>query len=220
MDEKARAVIMLSLLENVAFNIQKKTSARGMMAALSNMYEKPSAANKVYLIRQLVNTSMREGDSVTTHINNLNSILSRLVSVNIKFDDEVQALLLLSSLRLPDSWSGTVTAVSSSLDTSKFTFAKMRDLILGEDVRRRNSGGSSSGELMHVGRGRKNNRASGSKNRKRNQSRARNDVTCWNCKEVGHFKNQCPNEKKEVNAAVDHSDDEALICSVESSVDS
>ncbi|KAJ0521358.1 hypothetical protein HanIR_Chr10g0469911 [Helianthus annuus] len=74
---------------------------------------------------------MREGDSVTEHINNLNSILSSLVSVNIKFNDEVQALLLLSSL--PDSWSRTVTVVSSSSDTSKFTFAKMRYLILGED---------------------------------------------------------------------------------------
>ncbi|MFS7959824.1 putative RNA-directed DNA polymerase [Helianthus anomalus] len=166
MDKKARAVIPLSISENVAFNIQKETSARGMMAALSNMYEKPSASNKVYLIRELVNTRMREGDSVTAHISNLNSILSRLVSVNIKFDDEVQALLLLSSL--PDSWSGTVTAVTSSSDTSKFTFVKMRDLILGEDVRRRNSGGSS-GDLMHVGRRRKNNRCSGSKNRKMSQ---------------------------------------------------
>ncbi|KAJ0551110.1 putative RNA-directed DNA polymerase [Helianthus annuus] len=46
MDKKARAVITLSLSENVAFNLQKETSARGMMAALSNMYEKPSAANK------------------------------------------------------------------------------------------------------------------------------------------------------------------------------
>jgi len=142
---------------------------------------------EVFLIRELVNTRMRDGSSVTEHIN------------------EVQALLLLSSL--PDSWSGTVTAVTSSSDTSKFMFMKMRDFILGEDVRRRNSGGSS-GDLMHVGRGRKNNRSSGSKNRKRSQSRTRNDVTCWNCKQVGHFRNQCPNNQKEVNAAEDHSEDD------------
>ena len=70
------------------------------------------------------------------HINNLNSNLSRLVSVGIKFDDEVQGLLLLSSL--PDSWSQTVTAVCSS--STKITFDGIRDLILGEDSRRRNSG--------------------------------------------------------------------------------
>ena len=65
-------------------------------------------------------------------------ILSRLTSMGIKFDDEVQALLLL--LSLPDSWSGTVTTVTSSAGSDEFTFEKIRDLILGEDVRRRSSG--------------------------------------------------------------------------------
>ncbi|KAK1426155.1 hypothetical protein QVD17_14824 [Tagetes erecta] len=212
MDKKARAVITLSLSENVAYNIQKETTASGMMTALSNMYEKPSAANKVYLIRELVNTRMKEGDSVTVHINNLNSILSRLISVNIKFDDEVQALLLLSSL--PESWSGTVTAVSNSSDTSKFTFEKIRDLILGEDVRRRGSGESSSSLLSTEGRGRKNKRGS-RQGRRRSQSKARKDVICWNCKEAGHFRNQCPNPKKDSNTIEDYADDDALICSVE-----
>ncbi|KAK1425161.1 hypothetical protein QVD17_20507 [Tagetes erecta] len=217
MDKKARAVITLSLSENVAYNIQKETTASGMMTALSNMYEKPSAANKVYLIRELVNTRMKEGDSVTVHINNLNSILSRLISVDIKFDDEVQALSLLSSL--PESWSGTVTAVSNSSDTSKFTFEKIRDLILGEDVRRRGSGESSSSLLSTEGRGRKNERGS-RQGRRRSQSKARKDVICWNCKEAGHFRNQCSNPKKDANTIEDYADDDALICSVENSVDS
>lgn len=218
LDKKAKAVIRLTLSKDVAFNILKEKTAKDIMDALSNMYEKPSAANKVFLIRDLVNTRMKEGSSVTVHINNMNSILSRLESVQIKFEDEVQALLLLSSL--PDSWSGTVTAVTSSAGSEKFTFEGIRDLILGEAVRRKNSVESSS-DLLNVGRGRGNNRGSRSGNRKRSQSKARNDVTCWNCKEVGHFRNQCPNEKKEVNttsASVDDSD--ALICSVESSVDS
>ena len=58
LDKKARACITLSLSEDVAFNVMKETTARGMMDALSNMYEKPSAANKVYLIRELVTTRM------------------------------------------------------------------------------------------------------------------------------------------------------------------
>ncbi|KAL4580716.1 hypothetical protein LXL04_016918 [Taraxacum kok-saghyz] len=187
LDKKAKTFIRLALSKDVAFNILKETSAKGIMEALSNMYEKPSAAKKVFLIRELVNTRMREGNSVTIHINNFNSILSRLGSVGIKFEDEVQALLLLSSL--PDSWSGTVTAVTSSAGSKEFTFEGIRDLILGEDVRRRNSGESSSEQLNAV-------------------------------REVGHFRNQCPNDKKEANVAVDHSDDDFLICSMESNVDS
>ncbi|VFQ98151.1 unnamed protein product [Cuscuta campestris] len=163
LDWKAMSVIRLSLTKNVAFNILKE--------------------------KELVNTRMREGTSVTEHINKLNSILTRLASVGIKFDDEVQALLLLSSL--PNSWSGTVTAVTGSVGPDGFTFDQIRDLILGEDVRRKSSG-ESSGELLHVGRGRRNSRGSGSRNRQRSQSKTRDSsgVTCWKCKEVGHFSSE------------------------------
>lgn len=97
-DNKARAIFTLSLAKSVAFNIMKETTARGMMDALTNMYEKPSAANKVFLMRELFATRMNEDILVTVHINNLNSILSRLSSVGIKFDNETQASLLLASL--------------------------------------------------------------------------------------------------------------------------
>ena len=46
LDRKAMSVIRLSLSKNVAFNILKEKTAKGIMEALSNMYEKPSA-NKV-----------------------------------------------------------------------------------------------------------------------------------------------------------------------------
>ncbi|VFQ66942.1 unnamed protein product [Cuscuta campestris] len=219
LDWKAVSVICLSLTKNVAFNILKEKTAKGIMEALSNMYEKPSAANKVFLIRELVNTRMKNGTSVTEHINKLNSILARLLSVGIKFDDEVQALLLLSSL--PDSWSGTVTAVTNSVGPDGFIFEKIRDLVLGEDVRRRSSGESSE-ESLNIVRGRRNNRGSGSKNRQRSQSKTRDSsgVACWKCKEVRHFRNQCPKEDKQVNIARGSANDEDLfICCAESSVD-
>ena len=103
--------------------------------------------------------------SVTEHIN---MILAKLTSVGIKFDDEVQALLLL--LSLPDSWSRMVTTVTSLAGSDGFTFEKIRDLILGEDVRRRSSGEFSS-ESLYVIRGKKNIRDNGSKNKRRSQSR-------------------------------------------------
>jgi len=82
------------------------------------------------------------------------------MSVDIKFDDEVQALLLL--LSLPDSWSGMVTTITSSARSDGFTFEKIRDLILGEYVQRRSFGELSS-ESLYVIRGEKNIRDSGSK---------------------------------------------------------
>ncbi|GKB02280.1 hypothetical protein Tco_0830369 [Tanacetum coccineum] len=41
---------------------------------------------------------------------------------------------------LPDTWSGIVTTVRSTSGTNKLTFKDNKDMILGEDIRRRNSG--------------------------------------------------------------------------------
>ncbi|VFQ88312.1 unnamed protein product [Cuscuta campestris] len=101
-------------------------------------------------------------------------------------------------------------------------YSLIRDLVLDKDVRRKSSG-ESSGELLHVGRGRRNSRGSGSKNRQRSQSKTRDSsgVTCWKCKEVGHYRNQCPNGKKANIAEGSASDEEVtLTCCEESNVDS
>ncbi|KAL9262034.1 Retrovirus-related Pol polyprotein from transposon TNT 1-94-like protein, partial [Drosera capensis] len=200
-DRQALGVVRLTLAKNVAYNIVNEKTTYGLIHALSNMYEKSSASNKVFLIRQLVNTKMREGACVTDHVNEFNSILSRLTLVQVVFDDEIQTLLLLSSL--PDSWSGTVTAVASTSGTTKLTFNGIRDLILNEDIRRRNSGETAGSLLSTDSRGRKSEKeqSSGrgrSRSKKRGQSKPRKDTICWNCQKKGHFRRQCtaPKEMK------------------------
>ena len=84
------------------------------------MYEKPSTSNKIYLTRLLFAMRLNEGDYVADHVNEFNFILPILTSVDIKFDDEVQALLLVSSLL--DSWSGFVNVISNSSGSGRMTF--------------------------------------------------------------------------------------------------
>lgn len=68
-----------------------------MINTLSNIYEKPSKTNKVFLIRYLVNLNMKECSSMTDHVHELSLIILRLISVDIGFYNVVWALLLLSS---------------------------------------------------------------------------------------------------------------------------
>jgi len=72
------------------------------MEALSGMYEKPLANNKVHLMKKLFNVKMTEGTSVTQHLNNFNTITNQLSYVEIEFNDEIHALILLASL--PSRW--------------------------------------------------------------------------------------------------------------------
>ena len=79
------------------------------MSALSKLYEKPSASNKVFLMKRLF--KMSKSGSVADHLNEFNTLTSQLRSVKVNFDDEVRALLILCSL--PERWNSLVMAVSN-----------------------------------------------------------------------------------------------------------
>ena len=64
------------------------------MKALSGMYEKPSANNKVHLMNKLFNLKMAENASVAQQLNKFNTITNQLSSVEIDFDDEIRALIV------------------------------------------------------------------------------------------------------------------------------
>jgi hypothetical protein len=110
----------------------------GMMMALSGMYEKLSANNKVHMMKKLFNLKMEVGAAVAMHLNKFNAITNKLSSVEIEFDDEIRALIVLASL--PNSWEAMRMAVSNSAGKDKLKYDDIRDLILSEEVRRRDVG--------------------------------------------------------------------------------
>jgi len=61
LDRKALVVIRLSLSKSVAHNVVKEKTTTSLMAVLSSMYKKPSANNKVHLMKKLFNLKMAKG---------------------------------------------------------------------------------------------------------------------------------------------------------------
>ena len=109
----------------------------GLMTTLSSMYEKSLANNKVHLIKKLFNLKMAKGVAVAKHLNEFNTITNQLSSMEIEFDDEIHALIVLASL--PNSWEAMRMAVSNSVGKGKLKYDDIRDLILREKVRRRDA---------------------------------------------------------------------------------
>lgn len=68
------------------------------MAALSWMYKKPLTSNNVFLMKKLFNMKMGKDGSVAEHQSEFNTVSCQLSSIGINFEDEVRALVLLSSL--------------------------------------------------------------------------------------------------------------------------
>jgi hypothetical protein len=74
LDRKALGAIRLSLETSVAFNISKEKTTKGLMDTLAKLYEKPSASNKVFLMKILFNMKMSEGGSIADHLNDFNMV--------------------------------------------------------------------------------------------------------------------------------------------------
>ena len=77
---------------------------------------------------------MSENVSISDHINEFNMIVSQLNSVDINFEDEIKALIFMSSL--PESWDTVVAAISSSRESEKLKFDEIRDVVLSECIRK------------------------------------------------------------------------------------
>ena len=87
LDRKALRTVRLCLAALIAFNISKETTTKGLIKALEKLYEKPSASNKVFLMKRLFNMKMLKGGYVADHLNYFNTVTSQLSSVGVNFDD-------------------------------------------------------------------------------------------------------------------------------------
>ena len=152
----------------MAFNINKEKTTSDLLKALSNMYEKSSAMNKVYLMRRLFNLQMSEGGSVVDHINEFNMIVSQLNLVEINFEDKIKALILMSSL--PESWDTVVATISSSRGSDTLKFDEIRDVILSKSIRKWEIGDSSGNALSVDRRGRSKSKSSNKHGRSKSKN--------------------------------------------------
>ena len=120
LDRQVLGVIRLNLSRSIAHNVIKEKTTVDLMKALSGMYEKSSANKKVHLMKKLFNLKMAENASVAQHLNKFNTITKQLLSIEIDFDDEICALIVLASL--PNSWKAIRMAVSNSTGKEKLKY--------------------------------------------------------------------------------------------------
>ena len=127
LNRQVLGVIQLTLTRSVAHNVVKEKTTMDLMKALSSMYEKLSANNKVHLMKKLFNLKIVEGTLVAQYLNEFNTISNHLSYVEIDFDDEIRALIVLASL--PNSWEAMRMVVSNSAGKSKLKYDDIQDLI-------------------------------------------------------------------------------------------
>ena len=142
----------------------------------------------------------KNGHGVAEHTNDFQGLVNQLNAMKMKIEDELQALLLLSSL--PDSWDTLVISLSNSAPNCKLTMDMVKDSLFNEEARRKEQGISYETEaLVTENRGRGKNRGpkGRGKSKGRSQSRGKSSERgkCYHCGKEGHMKRICYAWKRE-----------------------
>ena len=95
----------------------------------------------------------------------------------MNIDDEMQGLLLLSSL--PESWETYVVTICNPTPEGTLTIDMVKDSLLNEDARRKEQGESSSGAFVTEKQERRGKSHSRNPYGYRGRSKSRRDIKCF-----------------------------------------
>ena len=182
-EERALALIVLSLSDGQLMHVQNSSTAREAWDKLCNIHERKGLANKLYLRRKFLTAKMEEGGSMAGHINKIKMMAQQLEAIGAPAsEDDIVTTLLYS---LPESFEQLIVSLESRADSLDLEFLTAR--LLNEETQR------SEGKAA-VKAGKAFTSASGPYRGKTQQGKKKGK--CHNCGKLGHFASDCWSKKK------------------------
>lgn len=110
-DDKCLAFIILTIDPSLLLYVKDAATSKEAFQKLKDVFEPTGPVRKVYLFKRLLQLKMSTTDSLSNHINEFSQIADSLSSIDIKLDDELLSIILLSSL--PSSYESFIVAIES-----------------------------------------------------------------------------------------------------------
>ena len=140
--DKAYNTLILCLGDNVLREIVKCKSAAEVWLKLESLYMTKSLSSRLYLKARFFTWKMVEGKEIQAHINDFNKLIMDLENIDITYDDEDKALVLLHSL--PRSYDTFVEILQHGRET--ISLNDVVGAIKAKEQKRKNDLGEHMGE--------------------------------------------------------------------------
>ena len=106
----ATRTIWLCLVDEIMYQVMDIKSPGEVWQKLESWYMSKSLTYKLYIKKRLYGLKMQEGLNLAQHVNIFNQIITYLIRVDVKIEDEDKAIILLCSL--PPSYKHLVTTLT------------------------------------------------------------------------------------------------------------
>ena len=127
-------------------HVAQETSTYELWIKLEEMYQVKTSRNKAFLVRKLMNLKLQRGTTMAEHTSEFQNFVNQLANIDLQFENETQALLLLSSLS--ESCETLVVSLSNSSPNGKLTTSMVMDALFNEEAWKREMGTMDSDESL------------------------------------------------------------------------
>jgi transposase InsO family protein len=184
---KAKAKLVMTIDPTLYVHIKNENTVSALWNKLKQLFDDSGYTRKISILRTLISIRLENCDSMTSYVSQMVETAQRLKGTGFEINEQWIGSLLLAGL--PEKFAPMIMAIEHSGIEISADVIKTKLLDMSSEV------GSTETESAFWSKQRTKNTDRGGK-QKQTLDKTGKQIKCYNCKKIGHYKNQCPELKE------------------------